>query len=102
MLIHFYGIVLTNCAMCLMLNIIPYFIYRYKHVVIIKSNVFIVAFDKRTIRIIYLFFFIIKLNYGLSIIIRKSFKNGILEIIVKHLIRYAAYLPWYQNKGSPS
>lgn len=102
MLIHFYGIVLTNCAMRLMLNIIPYFIYRYKHVVIIKSNVFIVAFDKRTIRIIYLFFFIIKLNYRLSIIIRKSFKNGILEIIVKHLIRYAAYFPWYQNKGSPS
>ncbi len=102
MLIHFYSIVLTNCAMRLMLNIIPYFIYRYKYVVIIKSNVFIVAFDKRTIRIIHLFFFIIKLNYGLSIIIRKSFKNGILEIIVKHLIRYAAYLLWYQNKGSPS
>lgn len=102
MLIHFYGIVLTNCAMCLMLNIISYFIYRYKYVVIIKSNVFIVPFDEFTIRIIYLFFFIIKLNYGFSIIIRKSFKNGILEIIVKHLIRYVAYLPWYQNKGSPS
>ncbi len=102
MLIHFYSIVLTNCAMCLMLNIISYFIYRYNYVVIMKINILIMVFEGTTIRIIYLFFFIIKWNYRLSIIIRESVKNEILEIIVKHLILYVAYLLWYQNKDTPS
>ncbi|ATN00695.1 hypothetical protein CRN77_13545 [Proteus vulgaris] len=46
MLIHFYGIVLTNCAMCLMLNIMSCFIYGYKYLIVIKSNVFIMVFEQ--------------------------------------------------------
>lgn len=67
-----------------------------------KINVLIMVFEGTTIRIIYLFFFIIKWNYRLSIIIRESVKNEILEIIVKHLILYVVYLLWYQNKDTPS
>lgn len=45
MLIHFYGIVLTNCAMSLMLNIMSCFIYGYKYLIVIKPNIFIMVFE---------------------------------------------------------
>lgn len=51
MLIHFYGIVLTNCAMCLMLNIMSYFIYKYKCLIIINPNVFVMLFRSALVKL---------------------------------------------------
>lgn len=45
MLIHFCGIVLTNCAMRLMLNIVFLFIYSCKFLIITKANAFVMVFD---------------------------------------------------------
>lgn len=65
MLIHFCHFVLTNCAMCSMLNIIFHIIYRYNPLKMIKNDKFIIIFkpfiDKATswLRCI------VKLNYSL-------------------------------------
>lgn len=63
MLIHFCSIVLTNCAMCLMLNIAVSFIYRCKYLMAIKVNVFIVMLKSFVYELSIYFFAIVKLNY---------------------------------------
>lgn len=45
MLIHFCDIVLTNCAIRLMLNIVFLFIYSYKFLIITTINAFVMVFD---------------------------------------------------------